>query len=581
MVTIRLTAILWIIFCWCIASAQYNVDSLNALYETTGKFSAIPRPLDKNAPEHDPRLPDMSIEGIRYRQAFWEDVQRKIKRVDEDALQDQDRINYDVFKYIVEDHVAGFKYHTYLMPFNAEGGFHTEFGFLPGYHAFNTIEDYEDYLMTLGSFPEYVDQHLVLLREAMRRGYTMPCIITENVQRTAEAYMASDVTESVFYRPFSTIPESIVSHDELRLRGREIVGERVIPAYRRLYDFLRDEYLSSCRSTIGASALPDGKAYYNQRVKYFTTLDMTADEIFAIGQKEVTRIRAEMQLIIDSLGFDGDYADFLQFLRTDQRFYAKTPRELLAEASYICKRIDGRLPEYFGKLPRLPYGVEPVPMEIAPRYTSGRYSQGSYKDHRAGNYWVNTTKLESRPLYTLTALTLHEAVPGHHLQISLAAEAELDREIPLPTFRTSYISAFGEGWALYTEWLGKEMGIYEDQFQRFGALTYEMWRACRLVVDPGMHAFGWTREQALEFMSENTALSHHEIDTEIDRYIGWPGQAVSYKIGELKIRALRNAAEEELGEKFDLREFHDLVLENGSVPLFVLERVVKEWIKQK
>jgi uncharacterized protein (DUF885 family) len=286
-----------------------------------------------------------------------------------------------------------------------------------------------------------------------------------------------------------------------------------------------------------------------------------------------------MDVIIAQLGFEGTFAEFLDFLRTDPRFYAKTPHELLAEASYFSKKIDGKLPGYFGRLPRLPYGVAPVPDEIAPRYTSGRYVEGSYEDNKAGTYWVNTYRLDSRPLYILPALTLHEAVPGHHLQISLDAERKLERETPLPEFRGAYyISAFGEGWALYTEWLGKEMGIYEDLYQQFGALTYEMWRACRLVVDPGMHAMGWSRQKALEFMASNTALSMHEINTEIDRYIGWPGQAVSYKIGELKIRELRKDAEAALGKKFDLRAFHDKVLENGSVPLFVLERVMQEWI---
>jgi uncharacterized protein (DUF885 family) len=307
---------------------------------------------------------------------------------------------------------------------------------------------------------------------------------------------------------------------------------------------------------------------------------MTAEEVFEVGQLEVKRIRSEMQQIIDSLKFEGSFNDFLNFLRTDPRFYAKTPHELLAEASYYSKKIDGRLPRYFGTLPRLPYGVEPVPEQIAPRYTGGRYSDGSYENHRAGQYWVNTYKLESRPLYVLPSLTLHEAVPGHHLQISLAAEAEFNREVPLPDFRNDYyISAFGEGWALYCEWLGKEMGIYEDLYQQFGALTYEMWRACRLVVDPGMHALGWSRQQAVDFMTNNTALSIHEINTEINRYIGWPGQAVSYKIGELKIRELRKEAESKLGDKFNIRDFHDKVLENGSIPLFVLERVMKEWIE--
>lgn len=301
---------------------------------------------------------------------------------------------------------------------------------------------------------------------------------------------------------------------------------------------------------------------------------MTPDEVFEIGQKEVARIRAEMEKIIADLKFEGSFAEFLNFLRTDPQFYAKTPRELMMEASYFAKKADGKLPEFFGVLPRNSYGVEPVPADIAPKYTGGRYVGGSLENGRAGLYWVNTFKLESRPLYVLPALTLHESVPGHHLQISLAQEME-----NVPNFRKSnYLSAYGEGWALYTEYLGEEMGIYETPYQLFGKLTYEMWRACRLVVDVGIHAKGWSRDAAVEFMASNTALSLHEVNTEIDRYIGWPAQALSYKIGELKIRELRKTAEAALGEQFDLRKFHDVILSQGAVPLFVLEDMVKRYI---
>jgi uncharacterized protein (DUF885 family) len=401
----------------------------------------------------------------------------------------------------------------------------------------------------------------------------------KDFEKTAEAYLPESVQSRVFYSPFKKLDVSESWAAKARERGRLAIEESVIPGYRSLAAFLRDTYIPACRNGIAATELPGGDAYYAQRVGYFTTLGMTPEEIFALGQSEVARIRVEMKQIIDQLGFKGTFPEFLAFLRSDPQFYAKTAHELLAEASYFSKKIDGALPGYFGKLARLPYGVAPVPDEIAPRYTGGRYVEGSYENYKSGTYWVNTYKLESRPLYILPALTLHEAVPGHHLQISLDAEARLERVTPLPEFRGAYyISAFGEGWALYTEWLGKEMGIYEDLYQQFGALTYEMWRACRLVVDPGMHAMGWSRQEALEFMSANTALSFHEINTEIDRYIGWPGQAVSYKIGELKIRELRKDAEIALGRKFDLRAFHDKILENGSVPLFVLERIMREWI---
>ena len=302
---------------------------------------------------------------------------------------------------------------------------------------------------------------------------------------------------------------------------------------------------------------------------------MTADEIFKTGEKEVARIRAQMEAVIKEVNFEGDFAEFLHFLRTDSQFYAKSPRGLLMEASFIAKKADGRLPRVFNKMPRLPYGVAPVPDAIAPKYTGGRYSPGSAADHRAGFYWVNTYKLESRPLYVLPALTLHEAVPGHHLQIALAEELE-----NVPDFRkNTYLSCYGEGWALYCEWLGQELGMYDTPYEEFGRLTYEMWRACRLVVDVGIHSKGWTRDEAANFMASNTALSLHEVNTEIDRYIGWPGQALSYKIGELKIRELRKRAEEKLGDKFDIRAFHDVILSCGSVPLFILEDLVNEYIE--
>jgi uncharacterized protein (DUF885 family) len=301
---------------------------------------------------------------------------------------------------------------------------------------------------------------------------------------------------------------------------------------------------------------------------------MTPEDVFETGVREVARIRAEMDDVLRELRYTGSFEKFLDFLRTDPQFYAATPRDLLKEASYYAKKIDGKLPQYFGKLPANPYGVSPVPEMLAPTYTSGRYSPGNADNHRAGFYWVNTYNLAARPLYALPALTLHEAVPGHHLQITLAQE--MDELLPLR--RQTYLSAFGEGWALYCEWLGKEMGIYETLYEQFGRLTYEMWRACRLVVDPGLHVKGWTRQQAIDFMASNTALSLHECTTEVDRYIGWPGQAVSYKIGELKIRELRAQAEQALGANFNLRDFHDLVLSKGSVPLFTLEKMVNDWV---
>ena len=337
------------------------------------------------------------------------------------------------------------------------------------------------------------------------------------------------------------------------------------------------EYIPGARTTIAASALPDGAAYYQQLVKRFTTLPLTPDQVHATGLAEVARIRAEMEDVMRSTGFTGDFAAFLTMLRTDPRFYPKTGEQLLKEGSWIAKRMDAKLPSLFGRLPRQPYGVAPVPDYLAPKYTAGRYNGNPPDGSEPGYYWLNTYALETRPLYNLEALTLHEAVPGHHLQIALANEAG-----DVPKFRRySYISAFGEGWGLYSEWLGLEAGFYTDPYSNFGRLTYAMWRAARLVVDTGMHVKGWTRQQAIDYLSSNTALSLHECTTETDRYISWPGQALSYKIGELKIRELRARAEQALGPKFDRRRFHDAVLANGSVPLPVLEQQIDAFIKDR
>ncbi len=336
------------------------------------------------------------------------------------------------------------------------------------------------------------------------------------------------------------------------------------------------EYIPGARESLGASELPDGRDYYARRIRHFTTLDLTAAEIHATGLKEVARIRGEMEEIIEQVGFEGSFSEFLDFLRTDPRFYARSAEELLKEAAWIAKRMDGKLPELFGRFPRLPYTVEPVPDHIAPKYTTGRYVSAPIGSTRPGAYWVNTHDLNTRPLYTLEALTLHEAVPGHHFQIALNQELE-----GLPNFRRfSYLSAFGEGWGLYSEYLGLEAGFYTDPYSNFGRLTYEMWRACRLLVDPGAHAMGWTREQMLDFLPSNTALSLHNVRTETDRYISWPGQALAYKIGQLKILELRHRAEMALGGHFDVREFHDTVLKSGSIPLNVLEQQVDGYIEE-
>ncbi len=401
--------------------------------------------------------------------------------------------------------------------------------------------------------------------------------LLRSAAETVPARVGDKPEDSVFYAPFTRfgvgVPEP--RRAALAQAGAAAVREAVVPAYRSFLEFMVETYIPGARTTLGARDMPDGEAYYASRIRAFTTLDdITAEEIHEIGLAEVARIRAEMQAIIDGVGFEGDFAAFLKFLRTDPRFYAATPEALLKEASWIAKRMDAALPSLFGRLPRQPYGVAPVPAAIAPKYTGGRYVGAPAGSTQPGWYWVNTYALESRPLYILEALTLHEAVPGHHLQNALAQEQE-----GLPAFRrVMYHSGFGEGWGLYSERLGLEAGFYTDPYSNFGRLTYEMWRACRLVVDTGVHAFGWSRERMLRYLADHTALSLHEVGTETDRYISWPGQALAYKLGELTIRRLRADAEAALGPRFDLRTFHDAVLANGSVPLAVLEQVVAEYI---
>jgi uncharacterized protein (DUF885 family) len=417
------------------------------------------------------------------------------------------------------------------------------------------------------------------MKAGLARGFTLPQVVLEGYEGTISSQVVEDATASLFYQPFEDLPFSVAAekHEALRAAGRQAIREAVVPAYGEFLDFMVKAYIPGARQTIGASELPRGREYYASRIRQFTTLDLSAEEIHQLGLAEVARIRQEMDAIIREVDFEGDFAAFLAFLRTDPRFYAQSAEELLKEASYLAKRMDGKLPSLFKTLPRMPYGVEPVPAHMAPKYTAGRYVGTSPGSTQPGLYWVNTYALETRPLYALPALTLHEAVPGHHLQGALAQEME-----NLPDFRRfSYISAFGEGWGLYSEWLGIEAGIYTDPYSRFGRLTYEMWRACRLVVDTGLHAFGWSRQRALDYLASQTALSLHEVTTETDRYISWPGQALAYKLGEMKIRQLRRRAEEALGERFDVREFHDALLRNGSVPLPVLEQIIEGFIAER
>jgi uncharacterized protein (DUF885 family) len=502
-----------------------------------------------------------------------------VKAIPRARLGQMDRVNADLFQFMVEDRVAQAAYRPWRMPMTNDSGFHTGILFLHQGQPFQTEDDYAAYIRRLAAIPRYMDENVANMRQGLRDGFTLPSEIIAGVAANIAAQQFAKPEDCPLYEPFTQFPATIPAAEQQRLRaeGAAAIAEHILPAYARLKTFMETEYAPGARKTLGASQLPDGDAYYQTQIRSYTTLDLPAKTIHETGLKEVARIRAEMNAAIAKTGFQGDFPAFLAHLREDRTFYPSTERQLLMEASLIAKRIDGKLPAFFGKLPRTPYGVIPVPAAIAPNYTAGRYNGPSPDGRRAGFYWVNTYKPEVRPLYNLTALTLHEAVPGHHLQIALALEMGA-----VPNFRKQfYLTAFGEGWALYAEKLGVEMGIYETPYDDFGRLSYEMWRACRLVVDTGIHSMGWSRQQAIDYLASNTALPMREVETEIDRYISWPGQALGYKLGELKIWELRARAQSALGPKFDLRRYHDAVLENGSVTLGQLDALIDAYIARE
>ncbi len=564
------------------ARAADEVKRLHALFDRNWETRLKESPLFATSVgrhEYDDRLPSVTPADLERRQKQRKESASELAKIDRSKLPAAEKVNYDIFKRQIEEGIESYDFGDYQMPINADSGFHSGFSRLPKDVPLATVKDYENYISRLKQWPRYVREQVALMRIGLKRGMTVPRPTLAGYDGTIAAHVVDDPAKSVFWAPFAKFPTTVPESERERLRteGRAAVVD-AIGGYREFLDFFRNEYLPGTRTTLGASELPNGRAYYQHKIREFTTLNLTPDEIHKVGLAEVDRISGEMDAVMKQVGFQGDRAAFLEFLRTDPRFYAKTPDELLARAAWIAKRMDGKLPSLFKTLPRLPYTVEPVPADIAPKYTSGRYVGAPQGSTRPGIYWVNTYKLESRPLYNLEALTLHESVPGHHLQIALSRELA-----NLPNFRRySYISSFGEGWGLYCEWLGLEAGFYTDPYSNFGRLTYEMWRACRLVVDTGIHSMGWTRQQAIDYMATRTALPLHEVETEVDRYISWPGQALSYKLGELKIKDLRKRAEQALGTRFDIREFHDVVLGSGAVPLSVLEMNVDQWIaKQK
>jgi uncharacterized protein (DUF885 family) len=581
---IRRFATVAILLCLPVLACVQHHDpaaDLHALFDEAWEFTMQEFPSFATAVgDHrfNDRLASATIEDEARRAAYWREILARLEAIDRSELGADDRINYDMFDRDLRDQLASFEFQEYLIPITNDSGFHSGYPFLADLAPLRTTKDFENYISRLKAIPRSIDQHIALMRKGLATGHVQPRVILQDYETTIAPHVVDDLGESVFWKPFSNLPHSVPEADRTRLSkaGAEAIEEGVIPAYRRFLQFMIDEYRPNARTSIGASELPDGRAHYVWLVRHHTTLDVSPEEVHQIGLDEVGRIRAEMQEIIDEVGFEEGFAVFLEFLRTDPQFFETSPEVYIREARDIAKRMDARLPSLFRTLPRQPYGVEPVPDHLAPKYTTGRYYGAPLESTRAGTYWVNTYALESRPLWALTALTLHEAVPGHHLQNALSKELD-----DLPAFRRySGVSAYGEGWGLYSEWLGIEAGMYDTPYENFGRLTYEMWRACRLVVDTGIHALGWSRQQAMDFMVANTALTRHEITTETDRYISWPGQALAYKMGEITIRRLRREAEQALGERFDLREFHDVILLSGPVPLDVLEERVRVWIDE-
>lgn len=514
-------------------------------------------------------LPRVNLKAQDARLKYWTEVIAKLDAIAPASLSADERIDYAVYRAQVAALLANQQYREYEKPLNADTAFWSNITGTAR-RTFHSAAEYRKYIVQMNDVPRYFADEVVNMRAGMKRGFTPPKVtLVGRDSSLASVAEAKTPQDTVFYLPFKDMPALIpaAEQEQLRAAGLKAIGEKVMPAYAAVLQFMRNEYVPASRDAIAAEALPDGKAYYQSKILEFTTTSLTADQIHQLGLKEIVKIRAEMQKVIEQTGFKGDFAAFLAFLRTDPQFYAKTPHELLMRSAYVAKLFDGKADQYFGYLPRRRFAIIPVPDDQAPFYTSGRGGPGVYL--------VNTYNLPARALYSMPALTLHESAPGHAFQMPIAME-----QPARPAFRNEYISAFGEGWALYCERLGSEMGIYETPYETFGMLSYQAWRAARLVVDTGIHAKGWTREQAQAYFHDNTALADHEIETEVDRYISWPGQALSYYLGEMAIMDARHKAEAALGQKFDIRNFHDTVLQLGSVPLPVLAARVDRFIAE-
>jgi prolyl oligopeptidase len=518
---------------------------------------------------------DRSLDAIERRHEDTREFLRRTYAMDRNTLPAEEQLNYELFRRQLQDEVDKHQFKGYLLPFHHQGGVQN-LDNTTNRLRLVTVQDFDDWLARLSKIDDVIDQSIALAERGRKNGFMSPVILMQRIPGQIAAQIVEFPADSPFFRPFAELPETISSADRERLRAQaiEVIEKTVLPAYRKLDTYFNRKYLPAARETIGLSDLPDGSAWYEHQARSFTTTRMTPDEIHRIGLNEVKRIRDEMQKIIAKVEFEGTFQEFLNYLRTDPQFYFDNPDDLYREYLATSKRLDPELVKLFGKLPRMPYGVKPIPDSIAPDTTTAYYNRPAADGSRAGTYYVNLYKPEVRPKYEIEVLSVHEAVPGHHLQIAL--QQELD---DIPMFRRFLgFTAFVEGWGLYSERLGYDMGLYQDPYSSFGQLTYDMWRAVRLVVDTGMHYKGWTRQQAIDFFKDNAAKTEHDIVNEIDRYIAWPGQALAYKIGQLKILQIRERAEVQLGKNFDIRAFHDELLGAGALPLDLLERRMDNWM---
>ncbi len=563
------------------AAPNPTVAQLHALFDRAWDQDMRDDPLaatEVGETRYNDRWPDATLASRQRIHAHDATVLAELRKIPRAGLPAAEQLNYDLFKRDYEQRLADWPFHVEYYRVSAREGIQT-LNETAESMPFETVADYEMWLKRLAALPVYLDQNIGLLREAAAQKRTQPRELMERVLPQLAMQIVDKPEDSPFYAKFASFPAAIPAADRDRLaaRARTVIAEAVVPAHRRFADFFRNEYLPACRTNSGIWDTPDGAAFYVNRLRYHTTTTLSAEEIHALGLSEVARNRAEMQKVLDEVGFKGTLQEFFVKLRTDPQFYYSSPDELFRAYVVTAKLIEPELPKLFGKLYRIPFGVRPIPATSAPNTTTAYYNPPSEDGRRAGYFYVNLYRPEVRPKYEIEVLTSHEAVPGHHLQIALALE-----QGELPKFRRfAEYTAFVEGWALYSERLGYELGLYKNPYSRFGQLTYDMWRAVRLVVDTGIHSQHWTRQQAIDYFKNNAAKTEADIVNEIDRYIGWPGQALAYKVGQLKILALRAEAERTLGARFDIRAFHDAVLANGAIPLQVLDEKMHAWIKSQ